>query len=143
MTFHERVFVDTAQLIGEAVEDDPWRRAALAAAEATAHMHRVTSEGVLQEFLAHFARAGGELRASVAATVRELRVEPRMVVVHHTPDLLDLALGLYDSEFRHTRLSYQDCIAIQIMRHFGISEILSTDIEFALAGFTPLLRRYV
>ena len=51
-------------------------------------------------------------------------------------------MDLYDGEFLHTRLSLQDCIAIQIMRDFGITEILSTDQEFSVAGVTPLLRRF-
>ena len=55
---------------------------------------------------------------------------------------MEAALDLYDGEFRYTTLSLQDCVAIQIMRAFGISEILSIDQEFALAGLTPLMRRY-
>lgn len=142
MTSHVQVFVDTSQLIGEELTHDQWREAALLAADATEAMQRVTSEGVFQEFLAHFARASGEYRASVATTVREMRADPRVIVLRHTPGLLEAALDLYDGEFRHTRLSYQDCIAIQIMRDLEIDTILTADQEFAIAGVTPLLRRY-
>ena len=65
-----------------------------------------------------------------------------MTVVEHDLRLVDEALTLYDGEFRHTSLSLQDCIAIQIMRDFSIAEILTADQEFALAGMTPLLRRF-
>lgn len=142
MTSHLQVFVDTSQLIGEVNPADQWREAALLAEIETQDMRRVTSEGVFQEFLAHFSRAGGDDRTNAAATVRAMRVDPDVIVVPHTPDLLEAALDLYDSEFRHTRLSYQDCIAIQIMRMLEIDSILTADHEFTVAGVTPLLRRY-
>ncbi len=143
MTSHVQVFVDTSHLIGVEFDHDQWHRVALLAADVTADMQRVTSEGVFQELLAHFARADGGTRRSVAATVRDMRADARTIVVRHTPGLLAAALDLFDGEFRHTRLSYQDCIAIQIMRDFGITDILTADQEFALAGMTPLLRRYI
>lgn len=143
MTSRVQVFVDTSQLIGEELAHDQWREAALLAADATGDMQRVTSEGVFQEFLAHFARAGREIRTSVAATVRAIRADDRVIVIEHTPALLEAALDLFDGEFRHSRLSYQDCISIQIMRDFEIDTILTADQEFAVAGVTPLLRRYV
>lgn len=142
MTSHLQVFVDAAQLIGEELAHDQWREAALLAADASQDMQRVTSEGVFQEFLAHFTRSGGEARRSVAATVRGMRADARVVVVQHTPDLLEAALDLFDGEFRHSRLSYQDCISVQIMRDLEIDMILTADQEFAVAGVTPLLRRY-
>ena len=142
MTSHVQVFVDTSRLIGEELVHDQWREAALLAADATEEMQRVTSEGVFQELLAHFARAPGVDRSSVAATVRGMRADARVIVVRHTPALLAAALDLYDGEFRHTRLSYQDCISIQIMRDLEIDSILTADQEFAVAGVTPLLRRY-
>ncbi len=72
-----------------------------------------------------------------------MRNEPSINVVSHAKALLDAAVDLYDGEFRYTGLSLQDCVAIQIMRDVGISEILTADQEFAIAGVTPLLRRYI
>ena len=66
-----------------------------------------------------------------------------MTVVEHDLALISAAITLYDGEFRYTRLSLQDCIAIRIMRDFGATEILTSDREFAMAGFTPLLRHHV
>ena len=56
---------------------------------------------------------------------------------------MQLGLNLYDGEFRYTSLSLQDCIGIQIMRDLDITDVLTADQEFALAGMTPLLRRYI
>lgn len=142
MTSHAQVFVDSVQLIAELVEGDQWHAAAVAAARDTDELQHVTSEGVCQEFLAHFSRADGEGRATAAGVIRALRTNERTIVVEHGSDLLAAALDLYDGEFRHTRLSYQDCISIQIMRDLEIDSILTADQEFAVAGVTPLLRRY-
>ena len=72
-----------------------------------------------------------------------MQADPMLTVVEHDLRLVSLAIDLYGGEFRYNRLSYQDCIAIQIMRAFGITEILSADLEFSVAGFTPLLRRFI
>ena len=71
-----------------------------------------------------------------------MRLDSGITVVRHSVRLVEAALNLYDGEFRYTNLSLQDCVAIQIMRAFSISEILSIDQEFTLAGVTPLMRRY-
>ncbi len=143
MTPRAPVFVDSVHLIGEFLEGDQWHDAALAAADDARARRKFTSEGVFQEFLAHVSRTGSHRRAGAAAIVREMRGASQFTVVSHTVVLLEAALDLFDGEFRHTRLSYQDCIAIRIMRDFGITEILTADREFAVAGVTPLLRRYI
>ena len=142
MNWREPVFVDTAHLIGLLIVEDQWHEAAVAADDEVGERQRFTSHGVFQELLAHTSRNGGRARSEAVAAARSMqRRESVFVVVHH-PELVEAALNLYDGEFRHTSLSLQDCISIQIMRDFGITEILTADQEFALAGVTPLLRRY-
>lgn len=136
------VFVDSGFLIALMVRGDQWREAALAAAPVVAGRHLYTSDGVFQELLAHVARDREDVRARAAAMVRRMHADLAVTVVEHTREMVDAALRLYDGEFRYSRLSLQDCIAILIMRFTGITEILSADQEFALAGFTPLLRRF-
>ena len=142
MTSREPVFVDTVHLLGLFLVDDQWHRAAIAADAGVGNRRRFTSHGVFQEFLAHVSRYGEGTRAEAVATVRSVQRDESVFVVTHTEALVEAALSLYDGEFRYSRLSYQDCIAIQIMRDFGITEILTADQEFTLAGLTPLLRRY-
>lgn len=142
MISDEAVFVDSAHLIALCVPDDQWREAATRASRNVDRRLKVASVGVFQEVLAHVSRGRAEVRSEAAQLVRATRADARMTVVEHDLRLVDEALTLYDGEFRHTSLSLQDCIAIQIMRDFGITEILTADQEFALAGVTPLLRRY-
>lgn len=136
------VFVDSVFLIALIVPGDQWREAALAAAPVAGGRHLYTSDGIFQELLAHVARDRDDVRARATALVRRMQLDLAVTVVEHTREMVDAALDLYDGEFRYSRLSLQDCIAIQIMRRVGITEILSADQEFTLAGFTPLLRRY-
>ncbi len=141
MISREPVFVDTVHLVGLLLVDDQWHRVAIAADANVGERRRFTSHGVFHEFLAHVSRYGERTRAEAVAAVRSMGRDESISIVTHTEALVGAALDLYDGEFRYTRLSLQDCVSIQIMRDFGISEILTADQEFALAGVTPLLRR--
>ena len=103
----------------------------------------VTSVGVFTETLAHFSRSPRRTREKVALELQELHDDPFYTVVDHDWELVDAACNLYAGEFADSTFSLQDCVAIVIMREYGITTILSADQEFARAGFTPLLRRYL
>ncbi len=142
MKSRESLFVDTVHLIGLFLVDDHWHRAAVAAEADAGQRPRFTSHGVFQEFLAHVSRFGERARSEAIAAVRSMQRSESVFVIAHRRELVEAAIDLYDCEFRYTSLSLQDCVAIQIMRDFGITEILTADQEFALAGVTPLLRRF-
>ena len=95
------------------------------------------------ETLAHFARYRGFVRVRLGRRVASLRADPRYTIVPHDRRLSEAALNLYTGEFADSTFSLQDCAEIVIMREYGITSILTADQEFARAGFTPLLRRYV
>ncbi len=144
MTDLEPLFVDSVYLIARRAPEDNWRLAALAAAdEIQSQQKMVTSEGVILETLAHFARTPSRVRIAVGQRIGSLRVDPRYTVVPHDRRLSEAALDLYTGEFAYSTFSLQDCVAIVIMREYGITSILTADQEFARAGFTPLLRRYL
>lgn len=138
------LFVDSVYLIARLSPSDNWRAAALAAAEEIPPQQpMVTSEGTLLETLAHFAREAGTFRVAAGQRMAALRDEPRYTIVPHDARLSEAALDLYTREFADSTFSLQDCAAIVIMREYGIMSILTADQEFARAGFTPLLRRYL
>lgn len=137
------VFVDSSYTIALCREDDQWREAALSAASLLTGRQLFTSVGVFQEVLAHFSRGDGDVRSQAVRVVAAMQADPMLTVVEHDLRLVSLAIDLYGGEFRYTRLSFQDCVAIQIMRDFGMTEILSADLEFSVAGVTPLLRRFI
>ena len=99
--------------------------------------------GVFAETLAHFSRSPRRVRAKVAFELLALYDDPLYTVVSHDWDLVQAAFDLYANEFAASSFSLQDCAAIVIMREYGVTSILTADQEFARAGFTPLLRRYL
>ncbi len=140
----EPLFVDSVYLIGLFSPNDNWRGAAIATSrQLDTQQTFYTSDGVLLEMLAHFPRARRSLRQDLVDYIREIRTDPRYRVISHQPALMEAALDLYAGEFSDSSFSLQDCVAIVIMREYGISSILTADQEFARAGFTPLLRRYL
>ena len=140
----EPLFLDSAYPIALHSPRDNWRDAAQAAtAEIPLRQQFVTSEGVILETLAHFSRAPAFARVEIGQWVASMRADERYTIVPHDRRLSEAALDLYTGEFANSTFSLQDCVAIQIMREYGIASILTADQEFARAGFTPLLRRYL
>ena len=140
----ESLFLDSAYLIAMFSLSDNWRAAALAATdEIRRQQPMVTSEGVFLETLAHFSRKPRSERIDIGQRIASLRGDPHYTIVPHDRRLSEAALDLYSGEFAHSTFSLQDCVAIQVMREYGITSILTADQEFARAGFTPLLRRYL
>lgn len=133
------VFADAVWFIAHADPGDDWRQAALALDSAIGLRPLVTTDGIIQELLAHIARHGARARTRAARTARELRASRRVEVISHTAEVIESALALYDREFRYSSLSLQDCVSIHVMRERGITDILTADREFIRAGFTPLM----
>jgi len=141
---HEPFFLDSVYFIALFSPQDNWRDAAQAATdEIPLHQPMVTSEGVFLETMAHFSRRTRAERQDVGQRMASLRADPGYTIVPHDARLSEAALDLYVGEFADSTFSLQDCAAIVIMRVYGITSILTADQEFARAGFTPLLRRYL
>ena len=138
------IFADSSYFIALNSKRDEWRYPARRARSQLDPLQPlVTSMGVLGETLAHFSRSPSPIRTKISHEMQALQDIPFYTVVAHDWDLVRNAIDLYAGEFADSTLSLQDCVAIQIMREYGITSILTADQEFARAGFTPLLRRYM
>ena len=135
-----RLFVDTVYLLATFDEADDWSNAAREVSDLFARARLVTTEGVISEFLASCSRTGPNHRARAVAHVRHLKSSPRVEVVELTTELVNEGIAAYSGEFLYTRLSLQDCISILVMRQRGISEALTADREFTLAGINVLMQ---
>ena len=99
----------------------------------------VTSHAVIFEVLAFYSRSGPLLRDLAVRFVQRLRLSPLTTILPITPEILEEALSLY--ERRHDqRHSLADCSSMVIAATRGISDVLTTDIDFQVEGFTILLR---
>ena len=134
------VFVDAVFLIAANDPSDQWAATANQVAEAFESRALVTTDGVLSEFLAHFSRYKPNRRLQVAEFVNQLRTSRRIEVVELTNDLVNEGIAAYSGDFLYTRFSLQDCISILVMRQRGISEALTADREFTLAGINVLMQ---
>ncbi len=133
------VFIDSVYLIALTLERDQWHEAAERARELLGVRPTVTTDGVISEFLAGTARAQPSVRYQAASIATALEEAGNIEVVEQTRELMNAGIDAYRGEFRHTRLSLQDCIAILVMRERGIMEALTADQEFLRAGITPLM----
>ena len=133
------LFIDTVYLLASFDPEDQWRQAAEDTEEIAGSRLLVTTDGVFSEFLAHVSRYGPGERLRAVEHINNLKETPAVEVVELTSQLVNAAISAYGGEFRYTRLSLQDCISILVMRERGITEALTADREFTLAGIEVLM----
>lgn len=140
MNIERTLFIDTVYLIATFDPKDQWTRSAERLTDTVSSLPMVTTDGIIGEFLAHFSRYGHERRLQAASYVQSLKVSPRVDIVELTAALINESIEIYAGEFLYSRLSLQDCISILVMRQRGISEALTADREFTLAGISVLMQ---
>ena len=134
-----RVFIDTVYLIATFDERDDWADIAESIRSKYDSHRLVTTDGVISEFLAHCSRGGSAVRMSAVEHINRLESSPLVEVVELSRRLVSEAISAYGGEFRYARFSLQDCISILVMRERGISDALTADREFTLAGINVLM----
>jgi uncharacterized protein len=97
----------------------------------------VTTDEVLDEFLADFSSYGRRLRGRAARTVRDLLSNPSIEIIPQTRQSFLDGLALYEAR-PDKEYSLTDCISMVTMRQGGITEILTHDNHFIQEGFTIL-----
>jgi uncharacterized protein len=133
-----RIFADAVYWVAMANRKDQWYAKVVTAIRSLGQATLVTTEEVLDEFLAHYSGHGRVLRNLAATTVEKAMANPLVIVrpqSHHT--FLD-GLALYKAR-PDTEYSLTDCISMETMRDEGITEILTHDNHFTQEGFTILL----
>ncbi len=131
------VFADTFYWLALARPRDPWHAAARRWAGANASTRIVTTDEVLTEFLNALAGTGPIGRAYAAATIHDIRSDPKVVVLPQTRTDFDAALALYEAR-PDKGYSLTDCRSMVALRALGISEVLTNDHHFTQEGFTIL-----
>jgi len=98
----------------------------------------VTSEPILFEVLAYFARASAWYKTRAAVVIEGTRLDPMHQVFPITPGLLDRAIALYKSRADQP-YSLTDCASMEICRDLKITDVLTADTDFGNEGFAALL----
>ena len=98
----------------------------------------VTTDEVLTELLTYFASRGFAAREQTTKFVRSL-LDSSVEVIPQSRDSFLKGLELY--EMRSDSLP--DCISMQTMKAFNLTEALTHDHHFAQEGFITILGRYI
>jgi predicted nucleic acid-binding protein len=133
-----RVFADALYWVALAHRKDQWHDRAVLASQQLGAVPLVTTDEVLDEFLAHFSGYGNRLRTRAARTVRDLFGNPSIEIIPQTRQSFLDGLALYEAR-PDKEYSLTDCISMATMRHEGIIEVLTHDDHFTQEGFIKLL----
>ena len=133
-----RVFADAVYWVALAHRKDQWHRRAVEVSEQLGPAILITTDEVLDEFLAHFSAYGSEMRVRAAVTVRALLADPTVQVLPQSRQSFLAGLDLYEAR-QDKQYSLTDCIAMAAMRQEGITEVLTHDNHFRQEGFAILL----
>ena len=136
-----RFFIDAAFLIALLREDDEHHDRAVTLADELSARSRVmfvTTHLILAEVLAYVSRGGPRVRAAAALQVAELTARPDCQILPLTEELFARGIDLYSNRLdKHYSLT--DCVSMEICRDLDITEVLTSDTDFAHEGFRILL----
>ncbi len=133
------VFADTLFWVARVRPRDPWRPAVQQALRLLGEVRLVTTDEVLDEFLAAMSGGGPFLRRKAVATVRTLLRNPEATVVPQSRDSFLQALARYESR-ADKGYSLTDCASMNAMDAAGVREVLTNDHHFEQEGYAILMK---
>ena len=135
------VFADTFYWAALTSPTDAAHEAAVRLSRSIAPDRIVTTDEILAEYLAFFARAGPSVRTRAASNVAALMESPTVLVVPQSRESFLAGLELYRAR-PDKGYSLVDCISMHTMRKQGITEALTNDRHFEQEGFRALFRDF-
>jgi predicted nucleic acid-binding protein len=132
------VFADAVYWVALAYPKDQWHQRAVAVSQQLGAVELVTTDEVLDEFLAYFSGFGDVARIQSVRTVRSLLADPTVRVLAQSRQSFLQGLDLYEAR-PDKAYSLTDCISMALMRQEGIMEVLTHDVHFTQEGFHILL----
>jgi predicted nucleic acid-binding protein len=99
----------------------------------------ITTEDVLDEYLAYFAGTRSSVRIQAGNAVADILDNEGILVIPHSHETFLAGLELYCAR-PDKGYSLTDCISMQIMRREGLSAVLTNDRHFEQEGFRALFR---
>ncbi len=132
------VFADAFYWVALANPKDDWHQVAMRAGKQHQIGVLITTDEVLDEFLAHFSGKGAFWRNKAAELVRKIQKSPNVRIVPQTRDSFLRGLQLYEAR-SDKEFSLTDCISMETMREHNITDVLTHDHHFHQEGFTVLL----
>ena len=134
-----QIFADTNYWIAILNPRDALHARALDVARQHASSPILTTEMVLSEVFASFARFGPSIRGAVVALEAELRRSSSVELVPQSRNQFRSACDLCKQR-EDKNWSLVDCASFRLMHERGLTDALTNDAHFEQAGFRALLR---
>lgn len=128
------VFADTLYWIALINSRDQWHQRVIAINADLVEARLVTTDSVLTELANFFAEYGEVMRRKVGLAIRTVLSDEQVEVVSGTRKTFLDWLTLYESR-SDKAYSLTDCIAMNVMRSHGITDVLTHDAHFTQEGF--------
>jgi predicted nucleic acid-binding protein len=132
-----RVFADAVYWVAVANRKDQWYAKVAGVMRSLGPVTLVTTEEVMDEFLAHYSGHGPVLRNLAVAVVERAMASPRVVVRPQTHQSFLEGLAFYKAR-PDKGYSLTDCISMETMRQEGLAAVPTHDHHFKQEGFTTL-----
>ena len=132
------VFADTLYWVALINSRDQWHQRAVSLNADLINARLVTTDSVLTELANFFAEYGDIMRRKVSLTINTVLNDEQVEVLPETRQTFLEGLTLYESR-SDKAYSLTDCIAMNVMRRRGITEVLTHDTHFTQEGFHVLL----
>lgn len=133
------VFADTFYWVALTSTEDRSHSRALEFSSAVRPDKIVTTDEILDEYLAFFAGARPSVRIQAGNNVAQLLADGQVQVLPQNRDSFLAGLELYRAP-PDKGYSLTDCISMQVMRRQGLDEVLTNDRRFEQEGFRALFR---
>src|SRR5947209_8156158 len=133
-----KVFADAVYWVALAHRKDQWHAKAVVVSQELGPVQLVTTDEVLDEFLAYFSAYGSEMRRRTAHTVRSLLADPSVRVLPQSRQSFLAGLDLHEAR-PDKAYSLTDCISMAAMRSEGITDVLTHDAHFQQERFRIVL----
>jgi len=132
------VFADTLYWIALINSRDQWHPRAISINAELGDARLVTTDSVPTELANFFAEYGILMRRKVALAIRIVLSDEQVEVLSESRQTFLDGLTLYESR-SDKAYSLTDCIAMNVMRKRGITDVLTNDTHFTQEGFHILL----
>ena len=134
------VFADSLYWIAVVRPNDPWSDAAKRARQALGEAILTTTDEVLIEVLTALSRHGPALRRTAVRMVRAILNDPNIRVIQQTRDGFLKGVARYENR-EDKEYSLTDCISMNVVQSYGLTEVLTNDHHFEQEGFTVLIKK--
>jgi predicted nucleic acid-binding protein len=132
-----RFFVDAFYWIALSHPRDQSHGRVLMFHEALDAYHLYTTDEVLTEFLTFYSDGAPHIRQRAALFAHNILANPFITVFPQTRTSFLAGLRLYEARL-DKEYSLTDCISMHVMRHEGLTDVLTNDRHFTQEGFHSL-----